>query len=251
MTYGWQISKDGFLTEDNRKCEPLTISDGETRYLICCEHLTRKSVEYVWPIFEEAFKNYGLPKRVRTDNGPPFGCRGVGRLTRLSINFIKAGVLPEWINPGHPEENGRHERFHLTLKQSVASPPAQTLKEQIERMSLFQEEYNYERPHEALNMDTPASHYCVSDRKWDGILRSPEYDAGEQKIRKVGQSGCIWLKQKEYYIGSTLTGEYIAIKENTMGEQEVYYGPVYLGKLMENKGLEKPKLKRKKIVRRG
>ncbi len=241
--------KGWFLTEDNNKCEPLTITDGYSRFLISCYHLAKKSTDYVWPIFEEAFKEYGLPKRIRTDNGPPFGCIGVGRLTRLSINMIKAGVIPEWINPGHPEENGRHERFHLTLKQAVADPAAKNLKEQIARMKAFQEEYNFERPHEALGLDTPSNHYYCSNRKWDGILRPPEYDTKSMIVRKVCQSGCIWLKQKEYYFGNSLTGEHVGIKETDLGELEVYYGPVYLGKL-KNDSLEKPKLRPKKIIRR-
>lgn len=130
----WSVDLKGwFLTGDGSKCEPLTITDAYSRYLISCKHLDKHSVEYVWPIFEEAFHEYGLPSRVRSDNGPPFGCVGAGRLTRLSVKFIKAGVTPEWIRPGHPEENGRHERFHLTLKQAVASPPQATLILQIWR----------------------------------------------------------------------------------------------------------------------
>jgi len=122
----WMIDFKGwFMTQDRKKCEPLTLTDGHTRFLISCEHLPKKTVEYVWPILEKRFYEYGLPKRIRSDNGPPFGSVGVGRLTQLSINLIQAGVIPEWINPGHPEENGRHERFHLTLKQEVANPPNQ------------------------------------------------------------------------------------------------------------------------------
>jgi len=242
--------KGWFLTQDNNKCEPLTITDGHTRYLISCIHLPKKSAADVWPVFEEAFKEYGLPNRLRTDNGPPFGCTGVGRITRLSINLIKAGVIPEWINPGHPEENGRHERFHLTLKQAVAKPPAKNLKEQLIRMRAFQEEYNFERPHEALGMDTPGSHYYSSNRKWDGILRQPEYDTKAMMVRKVGLNGGIWLKQTEYYVGGVLTGEYVGIKENAAGELEVHYGPVYLGKLKKGPRIEKPKMQLKKIVRR-
>src|SRR5262249_30297707 len=130
--------KGWFLTKDKKKCEPLTITDGYSRYLIKCEHVFNKSSEHIWPIFVEAFQECGLPNRIRTDNGPPFGSVGVGRLTQLSINLIKAGITPEWINPGHPEENGRHERFHLTLKMAVANPPAETLEEQIKRMVWFQ-----------------------------------------------------------------------------------------------------------------
>lgn len=239
----WSVDLKGwFLTEDGSRCEPLTITDAYSRYLISCKHLDIHSVEYVWPVFEEAFREYGLPNRVRSDNGPPFGCVGAGRLTRLSVNFIKAGVMPEWIRPGHPEENGRHERFHLTLKQAVATPPKSTLILQIQEMDRFWEEYNFERPHEALDMKTPGSCYTKSSRSWDGILRSPEYDT-KMEVRKVCQSGCIWLRQKEYYIGQALQGEYVGLKRNDTDELEVHYGPVYLGKLNIEKGLEKPKMK--------
>lgn len=239
----WAVDLKGwFLTGDGRKCEPLTITDCFTRYLIRCTHLDKHTVEYVWPIFDEAFREYGLPNRIRSDNGPPFGSVGAGRLTRLSINLIKAGVIPEWIHPGHPEENGRHERFHLTLKQEVANPPKDTLPLQIQAMNRFQHDYNFERPHEALGMKTPGSCYDSSHRTWNGILRAPEYDTKEVKVRKVCQSGCIWLGQKEHYIGQALTGEYVGLKTNKNDELELYYGPVYLGKLSD-KGLEKPKLK--------
>jgi transposase InsO family protein len=240
----WAVDLKGwFLTGDGYKCEPLTITDSFSRYLIRCSHVNKHSVEYVWPIFEEAFREYGLPNRLRSDNGPPFGSIGAGRLTTLSVKLIKAGVTPEWIRPGHPEENGRHERLHLTLKQEVASPSKETLTLQIQALSAFRDDYNFERPHEALNMQTPASYYQPSSRTWDGILRSPEYDRNEMDVRKVCQSGCIWLRQKEYYIGQTLTGEYVGLKTNEKEEQEMYYGPVYLGKLDLKKGLEKPKLK--------
>ena len=242
--------KGWFLTRDGAKCEPLTVTDGHTRYLIKCIHVEKKSSEYIWPIIEEAFREYGLPNRIRTDNGPPFGCLGIGRLTRLSINLIKAGVLPEWINPGHPEENGRHERFHATLKQAVAKPPAENLKDQIVRMKTFQEEYNYERPHEALGQETPGKHYYSSIRQWDGVLRKPEYDTKKMKVRKVCQNGNIWINQKEYYVGQILTGEYVGMKETAEEDVEVYYVPVYLGKLRKGIGIERPKMQLKKIVRR-
>ena len=240
----WAMDLKGwFLTGDGHKCEPLTITDCWSRYLIRCSYLPRHTVDYVWPVFEEAFREYGLPKRMRSDNGPPFGCTGVGRLTGLSVNLIKAGVIPEWISPGHPEENGRHERFHLTLQQETATPPKATLQEQIRAMREFQEEYNFERPHEALDMKSPGSCYQPSSRTWDGVLRSPEYDTSKATVRKVCQSGCIYVFQKEYYIGQVLAGEYIALSKNEAGDTGLYYGPMYLGKFSTETGLERPKMK--------
>lgn len=187
----WAIDLKGyFKTGDNRRCEPLTITDCVSRYLIQCTHLERHTVDYVWPVLDQAFREYGLPRRIRSDNGPPFGSTGVGRLTLLSVNLIKAGVVPEWIRPGHPEDNGRHERLHLTLKQAIASPPKGTLALQLQAMADFQDEYNFDRPHEALDFKTPGSCHQRSARNWDGILRPPEYDRNEADVRKVGQSGC-------------------------------------------------------------
>ena len=242
----WAVDLKGwFLTGEGSKCEPLTITDCFSRFAIRCVHLNKHSVEYVWPVFAEAFHEFGLPNRVRSDNGPPFGSIGVGRLTTLSVNLIKAGVMPEWINPGHPEENGRHERFHSTLHQEVANPPKATLALQIQANSQFLRDYNFERPHEALDMKTPNNCYRKSTRTWDGILRKPEYDTKEMMVRKVCQSGCLWFHQTEHYIGQTLSGEYVGLKTNEEGELEVYYGPVYLGKL-KAEGLEKPKVKRRR-----
>jgi transposase InsO family protein len=238
----WSVDLKGwFLTGDGTKCEPLTITDCHSRYLIKCLHLKNHSAKDVWPIFKVSFLEYGLPNRIRSDNGPPFGSVGAGRLTMLSVNLIKAGVTPEWIRPGHPEENGRHERFHLTLKQDVASPPKATIALQNKAIDEFKYIYNYKRPHEALGMKTPGSVYRDSKRVWDGKLRSPEYDLNV-KVRKVCSNGCIWINQKDHYITQSLEGEYVGLKEDEEGDEEVYYGPIYLGKI-SRKEFEKPKLK--------
>jgi putative transposase len=232
--------KGWFLTKSGEKCEPFTLTDGFSRYLLKCTHLKAKSADCIWTILQEAFQEYGLPNRIRTDNGPPFASTGAGRLTHLSINLIKAGVMPEWIRPGHPEENGRHERFHLTLKENVAEPVEETLEKQAWRMRRFQREYNFERPHEALSMQTPASVYSASKRQWDGKLRSPEYSSESALVRKVSSNGCIRLKT-DYFVSQTLAGEHIGLRQEEDGFR-VYYGPVYLGFLSLGQGLEKPKI---------
>lgn len=240
----WAMDFKGwFLTGNGQKCEPLTITDTFSRYLISCTHLERHSTDYVWPIFDEAFRKYGLPKRVRSDNGPPFGSCGIGRLTKLSINFIKAGVIPEWIAPGHPEQNGRHERFHLTLKVETANPPKATLPLQIQAFSEFYNEYNFERPHEALNMQTPGNVYQSSYREWNGILTSPEYDTKIFHPRKVEKIGQINWKGSRIFISENLQGEYVGLKNTDNDIWECYYGPIYLGKIDHNNTIEKPKIK--------
>lgn len=236
--------KGWFLTKNGEKCEPFTVTDGQSRYVIRCIHLGKKTISNVWSILESAFLEYGLPNRFRTDNGPPFGCTGAGRITKLSVNLIKAGVVPEWIDPGHPEQNGRHERFHLTLKEAIAVPPAATLATQLRDMKEFVDVYNFDRPHEALDMKTPAECYCLSPRKWDGILRGPEYDSSEGMIRKVTPGGTVWVKGQEYYIGQALSGEYIQFKEGELSLQ-IHYGPILLGNFTKEKGLEVVKYKKK------
>jgi len=238
----WAVDLKGwFLTRDGSKCEPLTITDCESRFLISCLHLNKHSVEYVWPVFFKAFREYGLPNRVRSDNGPPFGSIGAGRLTGLSVNLIKAGVIPEWINPGHPEENGRHERFHLTLQQEVATPPQETLALQMQALETFINDYNFERPHEALNMRTPGDCYTASNRTWNGVLKAPEYDTSIFDVRKVDKGGQIKWKSNHIYISDTLIREYVGLRQCEDDNIEVYYGPVFLGKVHQN-SLEKPKI---------
>jgi putative transposase len=209
----WAIDLKGwFLTKDGCKCEPLTITDCESRFLICCTHLDKHSVEYVWPLLDQAFREYGLPNRIRSDNGPPFGSLGIGRLTSLSVYLIKAGVIPEWIKPGHPEENGSHERFHLTLQQEVATPPKETLALQIQALESFRNDYNFERPHEALNMRKPGDYYTASNRTWKGVFKPPEYDRSIFDVRKVEKGGQIKWRGNHIYISDTLKDEYIGFK---------------------------------------
>jgi putative transposase len=232
--------KGWFLTGDGKKCEPLTITDAHSRYLLKCVSMKTKTVKDVWMVFDTAFREYGLPLRVRSDNGPPFATTGVGRLSRLSILFIKAGVTPEWIAPGKPQENGRHERFHLTLKKETATPPALTLTAQERIFREFQYYYNNDRPHEALAQNVPSSVYTISPRQWDGKLREPEYDEQYEK-RKIMKCGCIGWLGKSYFISETLYGEYVGLKQTDTGIYDIYYGSILLGAVDITKGFVKYK----------
>ena len=178
----WTIDFKGwFRTGDGTRVDPLTLSDACSRYLLRCQAVAHPDTEHVWPILDAAFREYGLPLRLRSDNGPPFATVGAGGLSRLAVRVIKAGVTPERITPGKPQENGRHERMHLTLLQDTAAPPAASLRAQQKRFRKFQADYNEERPHAALGGATPADRYAPSPRRWDGVLRTPETVADETR----------------------------------------------------------------------
>jgi transposase InsO family protein len=227
----WSVDFKGwFLTKDGIKCDPLTITDAHTRFILTCIKLESAKEANVWKVLEEQFYKNGLPKHIRHDNGPPFATSGAGRLSTLSIKIIKTGVIPEWIEPGKPYQNGRHERMHKTLKAEGTFPRQLTIDEQQMKFRDFINYYNYERPHEALGQRPPGSVYVASDRHWDGKLHSPEYDEG-CLIKRVSERGQIFWKGRDLFIGKTLRGEYIAIKENDQGEWNVYFGPVFLGLL--------------------
>ena len=242
----WCIDFKGwFLTGDATHCEPLTLSDAHSRYLLRCQALGRNDSDHVWPILEAAFREFGLPLALRSDNGPPFASRGAGGLSRLAVKVLKAGVRPERISPGKPQQNGRHERLHLTLKQDTASPPAPSLRQQLERFQDFQRVYNQERPHEALDNRPPAELYAPSPRRWDGVLRAPDYPPGypeDHERRRVRHNGEIKWRGKSVYINQALAGEAVGLAETDEGAWSVHFGPIQLG-LIAHRGerLKRPK----------
>jgi transposase InsO family protein len=227
----WCVDFKGwFLTGDGIQVDPLTISDAHSRYLLRCEAVGRTDRAHVWPVFEAAFREFGLPLAVRSDNGPPFAGRGVAGLSRLAVQLIKAGIRPERIAPGKPQQNGRHERMHLTLKQDTASPPARSLAEQIVRFRDFQRIYNDERPHEALGQVPPARLYRASPRLWDGVLRSPDYP-GQVSVRRVRSNGEIKWKSRSIFISKALRGEPVGLHQIDDNAWFIKYGPILLGTL--------------------
>ena len=164
--------------------EPLTLCDAYRRYLLRCQLLLGTSYGQVKPVMEAAFREYGLPPALRTDNGPPFATLAVGGWSRLAVWWVKLGIIPERIDPGKPQQNGRLEGLHQTLKREAASPPARTWRQQQQALRRFQKEYNEQRPHEALGQQTPASCYTLSPREYPSRLEEPAYPAA-YRLRRV------------------------------------------------------------------
>lgn len=223
---GWSTTADGY------RYGPFTMMDAESRFLLSCVHLDCNDTGHVWAILENNFYAYGLPKYIRSDNGPPFASLAPGRFSTFSVRLIKAGVIPEWIEPGHPEQNGRQERMHSTL-QSECISNEYTLSEQIQRLEEFLTDYNFNRPHEALDQRCPGHVYVCSERNWNGRLKSPEYTS-EYKVGKVKSCGKMSWEGREVYISRVFEGEPIGVREEEKGFT-AYYGPIKLGIVQGNK----------------
>jgi len=222
--------KGWFRTGDGSRCEPLTITDAHSRYLLRCQTGTDVKYEMVRGLFEATFREYGLPGAIRTDNGSPFASCGVSGLSRLSVWWLKLGIVPERIEPGKPQQNGRHERMHRTLKQETAAPPAQTLRGQQRRFERFRREFNEERPHEALGMLTPAAVYEVSSRAYPERLRDMEYPECVE-VRRVKPNGAFNWKNRRVFLGEAFSRELVGLSELTDRYWRVQFGPAVLGVL--------------------
>jgi len=232
----WSADYKGqFKMKNNITCYPLTISDNYSRYLIGCWGLTRPNFEQTKPCFEKVFKRYGLPAAIRTDNGSPFATRGVGGLSRLTIWFIKLGIIPERIEPGCPEQNGRHERMHRTLKDATANPPGIDLSTQQKAFNIFMKEYNNERPHEALAQKPPVAFYRRSLRPYPAKLPKVEYDDGTV-TRYVAPNGYMKWKSSLIFVSETLSGNRIALKQVDDHLWTVRFSFHQLGLFDESKG---------------
>jgi transposase InsO family protein len=202
--------KGWFRTADGQRIDPLTISDAHSRYLLRCQGVGKTDTERVRAIFEAAFREYGLPEAIRTDNGAPFASRAVSGLSRLAVWWMKLGIVPERIAAGHPEQNGRHERMHRTLKQEAAMPPATNRRTQQRALDHFREEYNQVRPHEALQMHTPASVYVPSARSFPARVAEAEYPE-TMAVRKVQQHGHFRWNKQEVFVSEVLWGERVGL----------------------------------------
>ncbi len=202
--------KGWFRTADGQRIDPLTISDAHSRYLLRCQAVEKTDTARVQAIFEAAFREYGMPEAMRTDNGPPFASRAVAGLSRLAVWWIKLGIVPERIAAGHPEQNGRHERMHRTLKQETAQPPAANRREQQRTLDRFRQEYNHVRPHEALQMQTPAAVYQPSARTFPERVPEPQYPE-PMLVRSVRPHGHFRWKKYDVFLSEVLWGERVGL----------------------------------------
>src|SRR5688572_27312412 len=193
----WTVDFKGkFRTGDGQYCHPLTMMDDWTRFVLKCRGLESQKSEYCRPVFEAAFREFGLPKVIRSDNGKPFADVGPARLSTTSVWWIKLGIWPEQIALGHPEENGKHERMHRELKRETARPAAPTGRAQQRRFDRFRTEYNDERPHEGIDFRRPGDLYRPSKRTFPTSLREIEYP-GHYEVRKVTGCGVFSWKKSD------------------------------------------------------
>ncbi len=220
--------KGDFVMGNGRRCYPLTLSDNFSRYLLLCHALECHNYAAVRPWLEWAFREYGLPDAIRTDNGPPFASLALGGISPLSKWWIQLGIRPERIRPGKPSQNGRHERMHRTLKEAV--PPQANLRTQQRHFDPFLEEYNWERSHEALDRHTPGSVYRASPRPYPRKLPRIEYAAGIT-VRRVRQNGEIKWQGKHIYVSEVLAKEPLSLKPLGEDTWEVHYSFHLLGVL--------------------
>jgi putative transposase len=218
----WSADHKGwFRTRDGTRCEPLTVMDSKSRYMLGLVALSSTSTDEAWPVFERLFQEYGLPDRVRSDNGPPFAGVGVTGLSLLSVRLIRLGIGLERIKPGKPQQNGRHERFHLTMLPLAHNPQA-TLSEQQRAFDSFRREYNEERPHEALGQTMPHDHYRPSLRLMPDTPPEPAYP-DHAAVRRVRHNGEIKWNGGLIYVSQSLAGEPVAIEETAEGEWAVRF----------------------------
>lgn len=204
--------KGEFRLGDRSLCYPLTVMDCFSRYLLCCSGQSSTNMAGAFEVFDLVFREYGLPEVIKSDNGSPFASSGAGRLTRLSVWWLKLGIILDRIRPGHPEENGRHERMHRTLKAEATRPPGHNLAQQQVRLEEFRVEYNEERPHEALGQIPPSRVYEPSVRLYTGEALEPEYP-GHFEIRSVRRSGEIKWCGGVYFVTKALRGERVGLFE--------------------------------------
>lgn len=226
----WCIDYKGqFRLGDRSYCYPLTVTDQFSRLIVCCEGMAAICDEQARDVCHHAFQHFGMPKVIRSDNGPPFASRGLAGLTKFSAYLLRVGIRLERIRPGHPQENGRHERMHRTLKQETTRPARHNLLQQQESFDAFVEEFNTVRPHEALNMKTPAEVYIRSSRTYPNRLPDLKYPTHDD-VLLVGKTGMLHLpRRRTVYLASALAGHHVGLREGADGRWLVSFMNIELG----------------------
>lgn len=229
----WCVDFKGQFRVGRTLCYPLTIMDAHSRFLIACIALPSTELNAVRRAFERVFAEFGIPEAIRSDNGTPFAGRGPCGFSQLSAWWFKLGIRHERIEPGKPQQNGRHERMHLTLKQETARPPASSMSAQQKRFDLFRRRYNCERPHEALGQQVPADHYEPSRR----VLPTPawgrdfEYEIYEFETTRVSRLGYARSPFGSFFASQALKGELLGIQWLSTKLWDVYFGKLRIGQL--------------------
>lgn len=229
----WTVDFKGqFRTRDGIYCYPLTLADQHTRYLLACYGLPSTKGHEARRVLERAFREYGLPRAIRSDNGVPFATNGVHGLSQLNVWWMRLGIVHQRILPGCPQQNGAHERMHKTLKAEACRPPQATCRAQQRRFTAFRHEYNDERPHEALGDETPASRYAPSPRPYPARLPALEYP-GHFLVKRVTNAGTFRFKDRLLFIANALKQHHIGLEESDAGVWSIYLGPVLLARVDE------------------
>jgi transposase InsO family protein len=227
----WSIDFKGqFRTGDGQWCYPLTLTDNFSRYLLRCDAYDSTSERGARKSCEAAFREYGLPTTIRSDNGTPFASTASGGLSRLSAWWVRLGIVPERIPPGAPAQNGRHERMHRTLKAEAADPPRANRHLQQRALNAFRREYNEVRPHESLGQTPPATAYVKSPTPYPRKLPELHYP-DDYELRRASCHGHIKWRNRSTYITEVLAGEVVGLTQVSDDNWDVYFGPIRLGAL--------------------
>jgi len=225
--------KGEFRTGDRQMCYPLTVADHHSRFLLACSGRRSTARARAIPVFEETFRTYGLPRAILTDGGSPFSSpQAPRRLSRLAVWWIKLGIEPLVIEPGRPDQNGRHERMHRTLKAETARPPAASLRDQEVAFDRFRSEYNHERPHEAIGQVAPAELYDRSPRPYPSQMPQVRYP-GHFEVRRVQAKGDICFQGRRHFLSGALGREWVGLEEIDEGLWSVQFGSFLLGRYDE------------------
>jgi hypothetical protein len=238
--------KGWFHARNGERCDPLTIADAYSRYLFSCQLVRRANTAEVWTVFERTLRDYGLPAALRTDNGPPFASTGLGGLTRLGVRCTKLGIVLQRSRPGCPQDNGRHERVHLTLQQAVIQPPRSTRAAQQRACAAFLREYNHERPHAALGNRTPAELYTRSARPYPRRLEPFVYPP-TYETRWVNARGTMRWRGTHLFLSEVLGGETVGLRPVSADHWAVQVGPLEVA-LIDDRRVQLIRYKRARYV---